>query len=383
MKYEKVSVNLRETSASLRVPGSYPADWFLTLWLLGVALLLMTACRAFPPGPPAPPPLLPTPTPTPRLQFTVSRIPADLGRESLDSYRAKVRLEFTGTLEGQSVSGQVEALDKVIKEPPARHLYLNLTGDIPRSLPGGVSEVFQVEDDLYFKKMGEAVWSQISAQERAIDRLNLFEPERLLVIPDTVSLPPQPEILNGQEVEHYRFSELDLSAPAITFEKAQGDLWLTTPDNILVQYTLSATLKMPLADPTIRLFEEGQLTLSYALNDIDNPLDITLPETIKSETNALASLPQLPDARIITAFPSLLEYTSAISAISATLFYREQLTDLEWSEDNATIFNEKASLTFSKDDQTLSLIITPAGEPETIKILLNVETKQNTGSSSE
>ncbi|MCB0155730.1 MAG: hypothetical protein KDF65_13110 [Anaerolineae bacterium] len=351
--------------------------------VLTAMIALLTGCRFFLPAPPAPPPLQPTPTPTPRLQFTVGPVSADLGREALDSYQASLRLEFTGTLEERPVSGQVEALSEVVKQPPARHLYLSVTGQPPRMLPRGVSEVFQNENELYFKKASDAAWSQITADESAIERLDLFDPERLILIPTTVTVPPQPELLNEREVEHYRFDELDLTGPAITFESAQGDLWLTRPDNILVQYTLSATVRMPLADPAIRLFESGQLKLSYALSDRDAPLEIRLPETVTRETSALAALPQLPDAQIVTAFPSLLEYTSAISAISATLFYREQLNALDWTEESAEIFNEKASLTFSKEDQTLSLIIAPAETSDTIKIVLNVEAKKNTGDSSE
>jgi hypothetical protein len=86
-------------------------------------------------------------------------------------------------------------------------------------------------------------------------------------------------------------------------------------------------------------------------------------------------VPYLPDAEITAVFPKLIEYTSAISSISATLFYRDELAALEWQERGSTIFAEKANLSFSKDDYTLMIIITPGEDKGRIKVVLNLEAK--------
>jgi hypothetical protein len=150
-------------------------------------------------------------------------------------------------------------------------------------------------------------------------------------------------------------------------------LWVATPGDFLLQYVISASLKSrtPLPDP--HFFDEGQLTLRYALTDIDTDLTITPPDTDTILTrNQLAQLPRLPDAQIITIFPTLLEYTSVISPISATLFYRDQLTALEWTENSADIFNEKSRLSYAKEGQTVIILITPGDTPEQVKVVLDV-----------
>ena len=89
-------------------------------------------------------------------------------------------------------------------------------------------------------------------------------------------------------------------------------------------------------------------------------------------TSALAALPQLPDAQIVTAFPSLLEYTSAISPVSATLFYQNELAELGWTQVLTTVFEEKAQLAFNKNGQTATILINP-DQNKNVKVVLSLE----------
>jgi hypothetical protein len=64
---------------------------------------------------------------------------------------------------------------------------------------------------------------------------------------------------------------------------------------------------------------------------------------------------------------------SAITPITAALFYRDQLTSQGWTENQAEIFNEKARLTYAKDDESLTVLINPADERDKIKVLLDLK----------
>jgi hypothetical protein len=193
--------------------------------------------------------------------------------------------------------------------------------------------------------------------------------ERLITLPRVVSTPPVSKTLNGFNVQHYHFSEADLTNPNLIFDQAQGEVWVAIPDNYVVQYALSTTLRVSLPDPQINLFDQGQLILHYTLTDVDADFTIIPPVNIPTN-NTLSNLPPPPDARLISVFPDLVEYGSTASAPTITQFYQEKLPTLEWAEEHTTVFEEKARLTFVKEGQILTIIITPSDDPQTIKVVL-------------
>jgi hypothetical protein len=195
------------------------------------------------------------------------------------------------------------------------------------------------------------------------------------MLPPAVSTSPRFETLNGLSVQRYSFTQDDLVAPNIVFEQAEGDLWVATAGNYVIQYVISATLRMMAPIPNAHIMDEGTLILRYTLTDINADFTITPPDSNIASTSPLATFPRLPDAEITAVFPAFIEYTSAISPVSATLFYRDELTALDWTEESTTVFAEKAHLTFSKEDQTATIIINPFKGGEKIKVTVNLDTR--------
>lgn len=338
---------LRKLTASHSIARYLPA-------CLMLLLLLSLACAL--PGRPAEPPPMPTETP-PESYPIESPTPPD----SLNSYRTTVVLDFAGTAKGQAVGGQIESLTEV--NPPARHRYLN----IQATRRSGVWELFQVGDKIYLKKPDEPAWLFLTGSP---PQLNTLEPEQFIIIPAAVTEPPRLENLNGQSVRHYTFTEADLNRFNLSFSRARGDLWLTNQNNYLAQYVLSATVRIVLPDPQISIFEEGELQLRYTLTDRNADFAITPP----SMPTGLADIPRLPEAEPISALPGLVEYISPTSPISATLFYRDQLAAAGWEEQaNTAIFNDKARLLFSRREQKLTIIITPAEATSGSKVMISLE----------
>ena len=310
------------------------------------------------------------PTPTSLSQFTIIPTSAQSGLAELDSYRANLVIDFKGTRRDEPTGGQVEHLFE-IQQPATQHYYLYVGGTLPaNSLATGVTEFFQRDQTIWLRKPGETTWSQFDQTHVTATSLKLPEPLGLILLPRTVVMPPQQENLNDLSVQRYRFTEQDLTTPGYSFERASGTIWVAARDDYVVQYVLSATLRLTQANPPLPLFDEGQLNVRYFLTDINAAFPITLPLNIAAGNAALDTLPRLPDAEVITVLPTLIEYTSAISSISATLFYRRELVPLAWEERDATIFNDKARLTFAQEDQTLDVIIAANGETRKIRISL-------------
>ena len=139
----------------------------------------------------------------------------------------------------------------------------------------------------------------------------------------------------------------------------------------VVQYTISTTQRVTLPDPQAHLFDRGQFTLHYTLHELDEDFSINPPADFPT-TNTLNNLPRLPDAEMVAVFPDLVEYVSATTPVSATQFYQNELAAQEWTTETVSVFAEKARLVFSKENQTLTIIITPADTGERINVLLDI-----------
>ncbi|MBN1217396.1 MAG: hypothetical protein JXM69_00590 [Anaerolineae bacterium] len=316
--------------------------------------------------------LSPLPTPTPVL-YTLGPASLDSGLDELNSYRTQITVEVAGQRNGDDVVGHLEAATEVTHRPTALHQILRIDGHLPQTrIPGGISEFYRLDDQVYLKKAGDTLWSQFTAPDPSPGQFGFFELEHLGALPLAVFTPPLTETLNGFDVRHFHFTETDLNHPNFIFNQAQGEVWLADPGDLVVQYIISTTLRVTVPDPTAHLFEQGQLILHYTLTDVNADFTISPPADAVPTTNILSNLPRLPDATIISAFPNLVEYVSATSAISATQFYQQELAAREWNAEDVTLFQEKAHLTYTKEGQRLTLIITPTDDAQKTKIVLNL-----------
>lgn len=348
------------------------------LILIATFILASTACgptQLFSPWPAGSEPVatVVSPANTP-ARYPVNPGSVESNLDQLDTYRSELILDFEGERSGQSSQGRIELLREVDRSAATWRHIIEVTATIPDSrTPLGKTELYQVAGKVYMKRSDEKFWFEVRAGSPiSPGSMGLLEPERLMVLPATVSTPPTFKTLNGMEVQHYRFTEADLSASALVFEQARGEAWVTIAGRQVVQYVISATARTAAPIPHAGLFDKGIFSLKYTLADINTALDISSPPLDETISASLAVLPRLPDAKIITVFPTLIEYTSAISPVSATLFYQEVLSDQGWTEGVATVFNEKATLTFSKDRQGLTIIINPDQAPEKFKVVMDL-----------
>jgi hypothetical protein len=347
------------------------------LLLSASAVIMMLAC-GLNIDPPFTSKIMSTPSPgatlAPSQSFAPGLTSASAGLADLQSYRTNLIVEFEGTRNGQPAKGRLESLTELTREPAALHQYLKVDAAIPNTeIITGTSEFYRVADKVYVKKGTGGQWLTFTDGAVSPADLGFFALDRLMVLPVNVAQPPQPELLKELKTQRFSFTGRDLSDPNIIFEQAEGDLWLAQPGPYLAQYVISTTLRIVIPDPKAHIFDQGQMILRYTLTDVNADLTIAPPVDAFAGSEALNDLPRLPDARIVSIFPTFIEYTSAITPIGAALFYRDQLTTEGWTEEQADIFNEKARLTYSKKDEALTVLINPADEANKIKVLLDLK----------
>lgn len=263
-----------------------PNTGFWSSWkaiLCSILVLVIPACglnnRLFQADPAAVPSPVTTPSPAPPLRLDLAAV--DDGLADLSSYRANLSVDFEGTRGGQPAEGRLESLTEVTRQPAAWHHYLKVAATIPQAeLFPGPAEFYRVADKVYLKKGTEDRWLTFKDRDISPEALGFFNLEDLIILPSGISRPPQSEFLDGMAVQHYTFTAGNLATPNLIFEQAQGDLWLAAPDNCLVQYVISATIRVVIPDPKIHIFDQGHLNLRYTLTQINAPFDIIPPQSV-------------------------------------------------------------------------------------------------------
>lgn len=318
---------------------------------------------------PAPPPRSPTAAAPPRA-FTAP--PLTQTWVALNSYRADFVAEFEGTVNGQQTAGQIESRVEAQREPPLRHRRQVVSGTGPH--PAGVTEMMSGEVGVFFSRPGGKVWLASGAVADAPLPASAFLPlENLVVLPQTVTGPPAANVLDGQPVQVFHFSAANLSDSALAFEQASGEVWLAPGENTVLRYVISGTVRSSESPPNPHLLDQGRLRLEYTLSRADAPLEITLPPPAAPLTDTLAALPRLPDADLSRAYPTLLEYSSAVTPPLAAQFYQAQLPPLGWTPVITSVFNEKARLAFTQENSQLTVVINPAAEIGQTTVLVDLE----------
>jgi hypothetical protein len=345
----------------------------ISYFLFFIITIASPACRLNPNSSKIIPIESPIAAPTSPRPIILDDLSANDRLADLQSYRANLIMEFEGIRNGQPASGRLELLTEVTREPAVLHRYLKVDTTIPNpEIISSTVEFYRVLDKVYVKKGDEGRWFTFIDGSVSPDTLGFFALDRLIILPPTVSQPSQPELFDDLKVQHFTFTESDLTEPNIIFEKAEGDLWLAEPGNYLAQYIISATLRIVIPDPKAHIFDQGHFSLRYTLSDVNANFDIIPPQAVLTKSEPLGTLPRLPDAEIVSVFPTFIEYTSSITPVNAALFYRDELTTQGWTEDNAEIFNEKARLTFSKEGQILIIVINPHEDRQRIKVMLDL-----------
>ncbi|MCB0212859.1 MAG: hypothetical protein KDJ52_26180 [Anaerolineae bacterium] len=339
----------------------------LRLLILGLSLLiLVSACDAG-----ADVSSVSTPEATP-YALDLEAVSSQL--QQLDSYRAEYHIDFDGTRGGQAVSGQINSTVEINNEDDAAHSRMDISGanagfDDKRS----IAEFYRIDNKVYLKGLADWTWfEQLAGTTIQPEDVGFFDLNTLLVMPNTASVSPESDTSKGNNLTVLSFTEQALSDPNIIFKHAEGTLWLDDEKRVH-KYQLKAAGRFVTPIPHAHILDEGTLDISYELVRLNDPsIKITPPKN--SKPNLLASLPRPNDAELTAVYPALLEYTSVVSPVSATLFYKHELSTLGWTPVLTDVFEEKARLAFSKDDKTTNIIINPAQE-EKVKVVLSLDQK--------
>lgn len=183
-------------------------------------------------------------------------------------------------------------------------------------------------------------------------------------------------MVNGIEAAHYTFDETFFDE-VFSGDTVQGHLWLEVDTNRLVRLEMhgeGAGLLGGIADDSAENDTLDQFRMTYDVTQINQPFETIIPETCDEDAADEGNqYPLLDDAYEQASFSGVLTYKSATTIENAVTFYQEALQPEGWvyNESESLITNAVATLIFSRDDVTITLLISPdpVGEDMTITIM--------------
>jgi len=205
---------------------------------------------------------------------------ATTGLDEFSSYRMEYVVGFDGARQGQPTSGNVEGTLEATNNPDAQHLQAVLAGKAFRQLgaPGTV-ELYHLNDTIYFQDPQNGAW--IGVPGRLVSRFlpdGIPSPQDYIELPVTAVRQPGQRVVNGVVTQRYIFGREDL-ADGRNYEDAGGTIWVAVNGDYIVRYDASFTGRHEnLATGGVELMDNGTISVSYDLSDVDDDLTIEAPE---------------------------------------------------------------------------------------------------------
>lgn len=288
-----------------------------------------------------------------------------------DSYRVAMLLMFIGSQAGGEEAAQTINADLAFSsEPPASGLVINFSG-LDAGFGGDEMEMVQIEGVSYMVLPGMGcitTTGEDSLQDNPFT--SMLAPDQFLENLEDARYEGE-ETINNIPVLHYSFDKSALvDANQSEFEEAEGHVYIAKDGGFLVRMVMDARGNIDFF--TENVDQNGDLHLEINLTDVDEPVDISIPEAC--EAAAASNFPMLADATEISSFSGVVSYKTALPTEDVIVFYDDALAGEGWAKDEASSFvgGGSALIVYTREGESLNLTISPDQDGGgTLVVLIN------------
>ncbi|MCA9947628.1 MAG: hypothetical protein KC449_29310, partial [Anaerolineales bacterium] len=175
------------------------------------------------------------------------------------------------------------------------------------------------------------------------------------------------ETINGIDTLHYTFDETALQNEMSELNWAQGDVYIAKEGNYVVRFRMEgegnvsdALMALDQGD-TMTETLIGQMVIQMDISNINEPVNITIPEACENSGAGNSEYPILEDAAEYSSFGSFVTYTTETAFADIVTFYQENLAAQGWVYDEGEsliLENSTALMYFTLDERTLTVTVT-------------------------
>ncbi|MCB8927161.1 MAG: hypothetical protein H6652_16195 [Ardenticatenaceae bacterium] len=187
------------------------------------------------------------------------------------------------------------------------------------------------------------------------------------------------ETINGIDTLHYTFDETALQNEMSELNWAQGDVYIAKEGNYVVRFRMEgegnvsdALMALDQGD-TMTEARIGQMVIQMDISNINEPVNITIPEACENSGAGNSEYPILEDAAEYSSFGSFVTYTTETAFADIVTFYQENLAAQGWVYDEGEsliLENSTALMYFTLDERTLTVTVTEISGSSSFTVLL-------------
>ena len=296
--------------------------------------------------------------------------------DSLESYQ--MQLDFSTTV--NDATQLVQATILVSVDPPQREMTFSFSGlDELDGMDGmETMSMIQIGETSYVDMAGFGCITT-SEGDFANDEFGMLDANEFLGNVGEASLVGE-ERINGIETLHYTFNESALGNEMTDFSWAQGDVYIAKEGNFLVRFRLEGEgivddFEFDLADPIDDNAKPqiGLIIVEMNLTNINEPVNVTVPEACESGSLGGAAFPVLDDAYESSSFGGFATYKTDASFAEAVSFYQTSLAADGWvyQENDSFIFEGTTALMFfEQDGRSLTVTISEDSNSSALLVVI-------------
>jgi hypothetical protein len=179
---------------------------------------------------------------------------------------------------------------------------------------------------------------------------------------------------------HYTFDETVIEDETTQFNWAEGDVYIAKEGNYVVRFRMEG--EGTVEDFGVALEEEGieapipqigLIQIEMNLVNINEPVNITIPEECENGGLANSEYPILEDAFESSSFGGIVSYKTETPFADIVSFYEEMLSADDWvfQEDSSFMVEGSTALMyFDKDSRSLTVTITGDTDSDAFVVVL-------------
>ena len=317
----------------------------------------------------------PAATAAPALKATeapAAGAPIDLGNldqslEKLKSYRLAWTMSWEGKDDkGAAQTGAMSWMQEYITASKDQHFKLSSkTSEKPKE---EAFEWFQVGDGFYLyspdKTGAERCFGMTGSNSK--NDATPFKPSDILGGTRNAKLVKRGDTVNGVVTDQYAIDEKNVALGASA--TVVGNVWVARDGGYAVKYSTTAK------GANLGLFGatkgDGILTIAYDLTDINKINAITIPADCAKPGSGL---PVPPGATEKTSIGAMTTFKVKDATKVVADFYKKELAALGYKAGDENSFGDMMTVSFSKADSDVSLMITREGDTTNVIV---TETKK-------
>jgi hypothetical protein len=297
---------------------------------------------------------------------TLSLSSRDAGLDKLKSYRMTWQAQWAATDSGDKENAGWDWVEEYSSDPAALHYVWHITDSTDPSKDTNM-EAWQMGNTMYIQMQdsdGKSQCMSFSSEDQSSQLTKgLFNPNTLGSVSDAKYVGT--DTVNGVQAKHYKYDEK--SAALFAAAKVAGDIWVAVDGGYVVKETVNWTGASGLFGSGSDAKGDGKW--NWELSNVDQPIDIKPPEGCGG---AAADIPIMGDATEKSSFGDTITYKSATKLTDVVDFYQNEMKNAGWTlEGEPMISDEVASLEFSKDGQTATIMLTT--DQGTTQVMITVQ----------